>query len=243
MNGEFLPTIVHNPRKLKNPESSLPKDPTILKKRIYSFTTDLFFIALINKGLMFTYMSFLKTYFYQIPLRTQMILENKMDHVHSLSMLIVFWGYFMMSYYWGDGKTPGKIVFGLKVYSPSFKHTGEVHLSLRESFARTMGYFLCYLPWGALFGISLFTKDHKGIPDWLSKTMVVSDEQMAYIDQEYFSTDFQQDFPAPTFKPRILRQEEEQLSLFDEYNELESDGTVIELPGPHTMEDEEKKAA
>ena len=233
---QLLPTVVHNPRSEKNPEASLPKDPTLLKKRIYSFTTDLFFVALINKGLMFTYMSFLKTYFYQITLKTQLLLETKMVQVHSLSLLIVFWGYFMMSYYWGEGKTPGKLLFGLKVYSPDFKNTGEFHLTLKESFSRTMGYFICYLPFGALFGISLFTKDQKGIPDWLSHTMVVSDEQMSYIDNVYFSTDFKNDFAKVQ---RSKTEIEAQLSLFEESKELQSDGAVIELPGPKKSSDDE----
>ncbi len=228
---ELLPIIVRNPRDQRNPEKTMPKDPNLLKKRVYSFTADLVVIALINKGLMYTYISFLKTYFYQLPLKTQFLLESKVYSIHSVSLLLVFWGYFIISYYWGEGKTPGKLLFGLKVYSPSFKNTAEYHLTLKESFSRTMGYFLCYLTFGLLFGIAFFTKNKKGIPDWLSHTSIVSDEQMTYLDHAYFSPDFKNDFLPLKSSPK------------EKVYQLASDDSVIELPPPKRASDSSDEAA
>jgi hypothetical protein len=230
MNAEYyLPTIINNPREHKNPEANLPNDNKLLQKRSYAFITDLFIIGVINKCLMYTYISFLKTYFYQLTLKTQLSLEAKMYDAHFVSLVIVFWGYFIMSYYWGEGKTPGKHIFGLKVHSPNFKNTGEFHLSLRESFARTLGYFINCLTFGSLFAISFITKSCNGFPDWLSQTSIVSDDQMKYIDEVYFSPDFKNDFLQAVNSSNDSK--EIQLSLFDQKNEV-TEGSVIELPPP-----------
>ena len=249
----YLPIIVKHPRDQKHPEANLPPDNKILRKRSYAFVTDLFIIGLINKGLMYTYISFLKTYFYQLTMKTQLLLESKMYDVHFVSLGIVFWGYFLMSYYWGEGKTPGKHIFGLKVHSPGFKYSSELHLTLRECFARTLGYFINCLTAGSLFAISFITTNSKGLPDWLSQTSVVTDEQMDYIDKVYFSPDFESDFLKPAMSIVEEKEVEQQLSLFEDQKlkTLESVGTVIELPAPQLTEantsidqnDEDSKAA
>lgn len=240
-NQAYLPTIIDYPQDQKNPEENLPEDDAILRKRSLAFAADLLFVGVINKGLMYTYISFLKTFFYQLSLKSQLILEAKMANIFSVSLFVVFWGYFFMSYYWAEGKTPGKHIFGLKVYSPNFKYNGEYHLSIRECFARTMGYFINCLSYGLFMVIPFLTKSKKGIPDWLSQTSIVTDEQMKYINDIYFSPQFEivqtQVETEEIFDEGF--QDKNQLSLFesDQVNELESDGTVIELPAAQYISD------
>ena len=184
MSGEQnYPVIVVFPRQNKNPEARLPHDNDFMKKRVYATTLDLFLIGLINKAMLFTYLKFMKSFYYQLPFSLQYRLESGLVSISMLSLFVVFWGYFMLSNYWGEGRTPGKILFGLKVHSPSFKYHGQYHLTLYEAFARTAGYFFCYASFGLLYGIAFITPDRKGIPDWFSGTQVVTDEQMEFIDK------------------------------------------------------------
>lgn len=241
MSGDLnLPTVITFPRINKNPEARLPADRELIRKRVYATTLDLFFIGLINKAMVFTYLNFMKSFYYQLPSSLQFRIENGLTEISTLSLFVVFWGYFMMSFYWGEGRTPGKILFGLKVHSMNFKYHGQFHLTLAESLKRTSGYFLCYLSFGLLYGIALLTPDKKGIPDWFSGTQVVTDEQMEFIDRHYFPPHAEQIIEmAATFKKEELPI---QLSLFDEPNILRTSSDIIELPAPsipdHSKDDE-----
>jgi len=150
----------------------------LLKKRSYAFTMDLFFITLINKGIIFTYVNFLETYLYQLPSSFQMSINQKITQVNNLSLLFIFWGYFLFSYYMGEGKTPGKLIFGIKVHSP---HRADDHLSFKEAFMRTGGYFVGCFTGMFLLAVPFLRKDAKGIPDFLSHTHVVSEDELEYI--------------------------------------------------------------
>lgn len=48
---------------------------------------------------------------------------------------------------------------------------------LKESFNRTLGYFICYITGSFLFIIPFLRQDNKGIPDWLGQTKVISEEE------------------------------------------------------------------
>ncbi|TNF27276.1 MAG: RDD family protein [Deltaproteobacteria bacterium] len=232
-----LPVVVPFPRQNKNAEARLPHDGDFMKKRVYATTLDLFLVGLINKAMLFTYLNFMKSFYYQLPFSLQYRLENGLVSISTLSLFVVFWGYFMLSYYWGEGKTPGKMLLGLKVYSPSFKYHGQYHLTLFEAFARTAGYFFCYASFGLLYGIAFMTPDRKGIPDWFSGTQVVTDEQMEFIDKHYFPPHHEQIFEMGPWK----KEEEKlpiQLSLFDESRVLEANQDIIVLPDQTNKDDE-----
>ncbi|WP_372654897.1 RDD family protein [Halobacteriovorax sp.] len=155
----------------KTPRKSLTKD------RMYAFTMDLFLIGIINKAILFTYTSFIHSFFHQLPLGVRSNLQNKLQAVNSLNFLVVFIGYFLLSYYLSEGKTPGKIMFNLKVQCP---HTHSDQLSLKTSVLRTLGYFVTIPTGFTLLLIPCFRKDGKGIPDWLSDSFVMNS------DEEYF---------------------------------------------------------
>jgi uncharacterized RDD family membrane protein YckC len=156
-----------------------PSDEGLLKDRSYAFITDLFLIGIINRAIMFTYGNFVRTFFYQMPYSVQKSFNEQMVQATSLSFIVVFWGYFLLSYYLSEGRTPGKIIFHLKVQSP---HTHEGHLSLKSCVLRTLGYFVALPSFFALLAIPFFRKDKKGIPDMLSNTFIMSIKEERYID-------------------------------------------------------------
>ncbi len=125
---------------------------------------------------MFTYVNFVKAFFYQLPLVTRENVADKLSAVNLLNFLVVFCGYFLLSYYLSEGKTPGKIIFNLKVQCP---HTHSDQLSLKTSVLRTLGYFITIPTGFTLLLIPYFRRDAKGIPDWLSDSFVMN------ADEEY----------------------------------------------------------
>ena len=165
-------------RKIPHLTQDAPTAEAEIKDRSYAFFTDLFLIAIINRAVMFTYANFLRTFFYQMPYSVQKNISEKMIEMNTISFLIVFWAYFLLSYYLSEGKTPGKIMFHLKVQSP---HTNEGHLSLQSCIMRTLGYFISMPTFFALLAIPYFRKDKKGIPDLLSNTFVMSIKEERFI--------------------------------------------------------------
>ncbi|PIK16555.1 RDD family protein [Halobacteriovorax sp. JY17] len=156
-----------------------PPKKSLVKDRMYAFTMDLFLIGIINKAIMFTYLNFIKAFFFQLPLGVRANLEDKLYAVNSINFLVVFTGYFLLSYYLSEGKTPGKIMFNLKVQCP---HTHSDQLSLKTSILRTIGYFVTIPTGFTLLLIPCFRKDKKGIPDWLSDSFVMNSDEEYYIE-------------------------------------------------------------
>lgn len=142
----------------------------LIRKRCFAFTVDLMFIIMINRAIMFTYMNFIRTFFLHIPYHAQSNLVEGLPQIHLTTLLAVFFGYFTISYYMGEGQTPGKLLFGLRIYS---KRKNSIKLNLQESILRTMGYFLCYITGFVFFLIPFLRRDQKGIPDWFSRTEVI----------------------------------------------------------------------
>lgn len=156
-----------------------PPEKSLVKDRMYAFTMDLFLIGIINKAIMFTYLNFVKAFFFQLPIGVRANLESKLYAVNSINFLVVFFGYFLLSYYLSEGKTPGKIMFNLKVQCP---HTHSDQLSLKTAVMRTAGYFVTIPTAFTLLLIPCFRKDCKGIPDWLSDSFVMSSDEQYYIE-------------------------------------------------------------
>ena len=150
---------------------------SIMRKRTYGFLIDLFLILMIQKSITFTFNNFFNTFFYHLPNEIQAQLIKGIDSSNLLILLIVFWGYFILSYYLGNGQTPGKMIVGLKIQSD----TNE--LSLSQCTMRTLGYFICYVTCCILFIIPFLTKNQNGIPDWISNTKVI-DENSRSPDEE-----------------------------------------------------------
>jgi uncharacterized RDD family membrane protein YckC len=203
-----------------------PREGGILRRRTFSFFVDLFCILLTTRLLMASYTSFLKTFMYLMGEKSQYMLTSQMHKVELSVISVVFFGYFFLSYYMGNGKTPGKTLFRLRVVP--LERPTEL-LSLSESFKRTIGYFFCYVTGFVLFAIPFFNKKRNGIPDLFSSSQVLTEDQ---------------------YKAKIIEQKSHeelgtQLELdFDAtISEVE---TIIYLPGPEyysQSKDDDKKAA
>ncbi len=145
-----------------------------LKKRFYAFFTDLFFIGIIQKALVFTYVAFINNSFYRSSIDIKSLLVNNLWQMRLSTLVFTFFSYFLVSLYMGHGKTLGKTFFNLRVVS----HEGEPQdLSFMEAFMRTMGYTTCYVAYSVLFCLPLFRKDQKGLPDLFSQTEVLTEEE------------------------------------------------------------------
>jgi|GEM_PF-3572688 len=152
-----------------------------LKKRIYAFGTDLFFIGVIQKVIVLSYVSFINENFNQAPMRVKSSLLGNLGELRLSTLVFTFFSYFLLSYFLGHGKTPGKTLFNLRVFS----HEGDPkELSFMEAFMRTVGYTTCYVTGSFLFFIAIFRKDARGIPDFFSQTEVYTDEEFDVLINE-----------------------------------------------------------
>lgn len=204
-----MPSLLADKLSMNNPHNvDILFDPKaiekgLLKRRTYAFTLDLFAVALINKGILIAYTNFLQSFFYQLPIHAQQSIIGEIPKASFFTLTAVFFSYFLMSFYLGEGKTPGKLFFGLRVYSP--KKLQDT-LTLKESSLRSLGYFLCYATGLFLFLAPFMRKDRKGVPDWFSGTQTISEERFLLL----------KNLKAKEEAEQLEKDEEEQLSLFDE---------------------------
>ncbi|MCK5882289.1 MAG: RDD family protein [Bacteriovoracaceae bacterium] len=140
----------------------------LLKYRTYAFTLDLFIITLLNKVIIQSYGLYLKTVFFHYPQAKQLEILAGIDKVFLGILSLLFVSYFTFSYYLGQGQTPGKIIFGIKIVDKNYNSPGIV-----ASFLRTIGYIFCYITGLLLFALPYFTKKGSGFQDWFSRSSVV----------------------------------------------------------------------
>jgi uncharacterized RDD family membrane protein YckC len=148
----------------------------LLSKRLYAFNIDLVMILLMEKSLINLYY-----------LTTKQV--NIFEFIHSNTLLlkpldtvlltVTILSYFTLSYYLFNGKTIGKSLFNLRVFSK-----GHLEISLYNAFSRSLGYFTCMIPMNLLFVVPFLTKSARGLPDWLSETEVVTDNFYDHFQQE-----------------------------------------------------------
>mgnify|MGYP006430975135 CR=1 FL=1 len=155
-----------------------------MSRRVWAFTIDLIIIGLMNKTVMLSFQNFLNTFYYQLQFSTQRMLENNLTAVSYVSYCIIVWGYFQLSYYLGEGKTPGKHFLSLQTYGAEFFDSGEYYLNFHSSTMRTLGSFL-----GVVFILPLavpFVHPRgKSLSDIFSGPDVISQEQMLIYEQEF----------------------------------------------------------
>lgn len=165
----------------------------VLLRRLWAFCVDTFLIFAIKEGLFYSYMNFIKAFFYQLQLSQQKSIIEHLSNLNPFLTFATFMAYFTISYYWGHGKTVGKLIFHISVVPENYleaKSKKDLHLSFFDAFARSVGYVICYLSALVLYALPLIRKDRRGIPDYLSKTVVASDKQIQEIlHQSPHSTD------------------------------------------------------
>jgi len=154
----------------------LQRKKIILKKRGIAFAIDYFLIMIIHKSIMLSFSAFFTNFLFHLP---DKIIQQAINNVQDTSLLIsfiVFWGYFITSYFLGNGQTQGKVFLSLRIYGVN------QYPSLMEATLRTLGYFCCFLTLSVLFVIPYFNKSKKGIPDWMSGTYVEYEDFVPALD-------------------------------------------------------------
>jgi uncharacterized RDD family membrane protein YckC len=147
------------------------KHKKLLSKRTYAFATDLLLIAGLSKLMFWSYVFFLRQHMGLVDLQMQGALFLKLNRMSLPLLMATFCAYFWGAYYLGHGRTIGKVIFGLRVVP----RNGSGSISMRETFLRGAGYFMCYGTGSLLFALPYFTKDQRGLPDFLSGTKVVEE--------------------------------------------------------------------
>ena len=160
-----------------NPEIS------ILKKRVYAFTSDLGIVVTVNYFMMAAFHQFIQTVFFHFPFKVQMFFINKLAMMTSISLVSLSFAYFTLFYFMTNGRTMGKSLFGLQVKNAS----GE-ELTLNQSMLRSLAYFTCAMTGSFLFALSYIRKDEKSLADVFSGTTVGIDSSEVKIK----GTEFEQ---------------------------------------------------
>ncbi len=102
-------------------------------------------------------------------------------------MFFTYFSYFLVASYLFEGKTIGKSIFNLRVVN-KLERDGQIFF--RDCLLRSVGYTLCYIMLFIPFLASAFGKEAKGLPDYLSETEVVTEEDFQQLlrDQEESQT-------------------------------------------------------
>ncbi len=140
---------------------------SILKKRVYAFTSDLGIVVVVNYFMMAAFHQFIQTVFFHFPIKAQLFLINKLAMMTSISLMCLTFAYFSLFYFMTNGRTMGKSLFGLQVKNPN----GE-ELTLNQSMLRAIAYFTCAMTGSFLFALSYIRKDEKSLADVFSGTTV-----------------------------------------------------------------------
>lgn len=164
------------------PNQQKPKNNAklLLRKRTYAFLIDLYVIVLIKVIMTLSYTTFLKAFFFQLPMAKQKMMLENLQVADMMVTPVIFFTYFFFSYFAGEGKTIGKIFLKISVVNHS-----QSSLTLKESFMRSMGYGINYMTAGLLFLLPFFRKDARGIPDMISKTMIKMDEELVKVENQF----------------------------------------------------------
>lgn len=144
----------------------LKKLPNIVNKRINAFTIDLFLIFVLKEITVNSFVKSLDLIFFRFPFKIQYFLSTEFTVFTSITLLSIFFCYFTLFTFITNGRTPGKYIMGLRVYTKS----QEISLtqSIIRTFSNLFSVFMFCLPFLAI----MMKKNHVGISDYLAKTTV-----------------------------------------------------------------------
>ena len=141
-------------------------------RRFNAFITDLLFIQVFQKLAVFSYIEFINQSFFTLPFGVKANLMGNLSQMRTSTMFFTYFSYFLVAAYLFEGKTIGKSIFELRIVSRF--HQGE-NISFRDSFLRSVGYTISYMFLFLPFLASAFSKNGKGLPDYLSQTEVMTE--------------------------------------------------------------------
>jgi len=141
---------------------------SLIKKRIYAFLIDITIIYFLKFFSLLIYLKTITTFLGSVQIQSKENLFTNLYLLDKYLFIVLFIGYFISCFFITNGKTLGKIIFNLEVKNPK-----EDETFFDQYLLRTFAYLFCYLNGAFLLLIPLFTKNGKGIPDWISGTKVV----------------------------------------------------------------------
>lgn len=182
-----LSDFIKNPNKMDelrpsiyNSFSKVPKAHLI--KRGISFFIDICTISLIKIALHLGYGIFVAEFL--APLKPEMkhALMNGNIAIHGIVFSFIYMGYFLYSNYVLNGKTLGKMATGLRVINMNYLHQddSQFQLSFSNSLRRSLGYMACYLSFGIFFIFNFVSEDKRGLADYVSNSLTVSDDWLEH---------------------------------------------------------------
>ncbi len=158
--------------------TSKQKSRKLLKKRIIAFSIDLMAIGIFEKVALLTMKSAVSGMLLYASGSVQSGVGPLIRRFELPMLLACYVGYFFCCYLLTEGHTLGKSIMNLRVHRPH-EHSGA--LTPREAMMRTWGYFMCYMSAGLLFMIPVLSKSQKGLPDWISGTIVSDEDELRAI--------------------------------------------------------------
>jgi uncharacterized RDD family membrane protein YckC len=152
----------------------------ILNKRIYAFIVDLGVIYFLKFFSLILYLKTIGFFLTALPIANKQKLFTNLNLLNNYLFIVIFIGYFLSCFFITNGRTLGKFLFNLKLVTSKEEET-----FIDQYLIRTFTYLFCYLNGVFLLFFPLFTKDEKGLPDWLSGTMVINDSEERIKPSEY----------------------------------------------------------
>ncbi len=134
------------------------------QKRLNAFLIDLFFVFVLTEITVKCFTMSAEIIFYRFPFQWQMFLINDFPIFKSTATLAIFFTYFSLFFYLTEGRTPGGVFMGIRIYSKKFE------LSLMQCILRTISYLLNIYSFGLLLAPNFFHKNNQGLVEALSQT-------------------------------------------------------------------------
>ncbi|MBC76260.1 MAG: hypothetical protein CME64_09620 [Halobacteriovoraceae bacterium] len=156
----------------------LSKEKTTLR-RAFAFMSDFTCVLMLNLMVLLSYATFVTNFF--LPMSpTQKVSLLQMGDAFSFGVFtLIYFTYFLYCGYALNGKTLGCHIMKLNIIDEAYPHKENMtssEPSLSQAFKRSLAYVACYFSMGMFFFLSLLHEEKRGIPDFFSKTRVVSDE-------------------------------------------------------------------
>ena len=139
----------------------------IIYKRMISFAIDLSLILIFSKFITYIYIKSISTFMMYLPYSGKTNVSNQIWAVENIIFPIICCAYFTIFFFATNGKTIGCYLKNIKIQS-----INNDQVSLWESFKRSVGYVFCIEFGLLLLFLPYFLKNQKGLPEWLSKTVV-----------------------------------------------------------------------
>ena len=156
----------------------LSKEKTTLR-RAFAFICDFSCVLMINMMILISYATFVSNFF--LPMNpTQKVSLLQMSPLMSFGIFTaVYFTYFFYCGYVLNGKSLGCHLMKLNMIDEDYPNNPEsvdYQPSFMQALKRSLAYTACYFSMGLFFFLSLLHEEKRGIPDFFSKTRVVSDE-------------------------------------------------------------------